>query len=140
MMDSDADADAALTSMDDTPLEMPLLAIDAPVPDFAGTRRETGGRAAAGGMLEGSNSLIMDLPVVMKVVLGSARMALANVAKLSKGSIVKLDKKVGEPVDIVVNGRLIARGEVVVLDQEGNRFGVVLTEVGSQTPLSKAGR
>lgn len=84
-----------------------------------------------------ANPLIMDLPVVMKVVLGSAKMALASVANLTKGSVVKLDKKVGDPADIFVNGRLIARGEVVVIDQDANRFGVVLTQIGGLPPASK---
>ena len=72
----------------------------------------------------------MDLPVTMKVVLGSATMPVAAVSKLARGSIVKLDKKVGDPVDILVNGRLVARGEVVVLDELSSRFGVTLTQVG----------
>lgn len=92
---------------------------------------------AGSGVIGDGNSLIMDLPVVIKVVLGSAKMPLASVAKLAKGSVVKLDKKVGEPVDILVNGRLIARGEVVVLDEEGSRFGVVLTQVGGLTPAGR---
>ena len=54
-----------------------------------------------------------------------------------RAQVVKLDKKVGEPVDILVNGRLIARGEVVVLDEEGSRFGVVLTQVGGLTPAGR---
>ncbi|MEQ1673212.1 MAG: flagellar motor switch protein FliN [Hyphomicrobium sp.] len=83
------------------------------------------------------SDILMDLPVTMKVVLGSAKMALASVAKLTKGAVIKLDKKVGEPVDIFVNGRLIAQGEVVVLDQEANRFGVMLTKVGGSVSGGK---
>lgn len=83
------------------------------------------------------SGILMDLPVTMKVVLGSTKMALASVAKLAKGAVIKLDKKVGEPVDIFVNGRLIAQGEVVVLDQEANRFGVMLTQVGSSVSAGK---
>jgi flagellar motor switch protein FliN/FliY len=86
----------------------------------------------------GSNSaLIMGLPVMMKVVLGSAKMPVATLAKLVKGSVVKLDKMVGDPVDILVNGRLIARGEVVVLNEGTSRFGVVLTHVGALPPVAK---
>ena len=84
-----------------------------------------------------NSALIMGLPVMMKVVLGSAKMPVATLAKLAKGSVVKLDKTVGDPVDILVNGRLIARGEVVVLNEASSRFGVVLTEVGSLTPAVK---
>lgn len=86
----------------------------------------------------GENSaMIMGLPVMMKVVLGSAKMPVATLAKLAKGSVVKLDKMVGDPVDILVNGRLIARGEVVVLNEGTSRFGVVLTQVGSLTNVTK---
>ena len=75
--------------------------------------------------------LIMDLPVTLKVVLGSATLPVATLTGLQRGALVKLDRKLGEPVEIVANGRVVARGEVVVLDEEGARFGVSLTEVGS---------
>ncbi len=85
----------------------------------------------------GNSAMIMGLPVMMKVVLGSAKMPVATLAKLTKGSVVKLDKMVGDTVDILVNGRLIARGEVVVLNEGTSRFGVVLTQVGSLSGVSK---
>lgn len=84
-----------------------------------------------------NSALIAGLPVMMKVVLGSARMPVATLAKLTKGSVVKLDKMVGDSVDILVNGRLIARGEVVVLNEASSRFGVVLTQVGKLAPTAK---
>jgi flagellar motor switch protein FliN/FliY len=84
-----------------------------------------------------NSALIAGLPVMMKVVLGSAKMPVATLAKLTKGSVVKLDKMVGDPVDILVNGRLIARGEVVVLNEASSRFGVVLTQVGKLAPSGK---
>ena len=78
---------------------------------------------------------VLQIPVSVKVVLGSAMMPVANVLKLGRGAVVPLDRKVGEPVDVVVNGRVIARGEVVVLDEDNSRFGVSLTEViGTATP------
>ncbi|RFC64092.1 flagellar motor switch protein FliN [Fulvimarina endophytica] len=80
--------------------------------------------------------LVMDVSVTMEVVLGSARMSVAELLKLNRGSIVKLDTKVGDPIDVVVNGRVVARGEIVVLDQDDQRFGITLTEV--VTPGSKA--
>jgi flagellar motor switch protein FliN/FliY len=83
------------------------------------------------------SAMIMGLPVMMKVVLGSAKMPVATLAKLAKGSVVKLDKMVGDPVDILINGRLIARGEVVVLNEGSSRFGVVLTQVGSIPGVTK---
>ncbi len=72
---------------------------------------------------------VMQIPVSVKIVLGSATMPVANVLKLGRGAVVPLDRKVGEPVDVVVNGRIVARGEVVVLDEDSSRFGVSLTEV-----------
>jgi flagellar motor switch protein FliN/FliY len=72
---------------------------------------------------------VMQIPVSVKIVLGSATMPVANVLKLGRGAVVPLDRKVGEPVDVVVNGRVVARGEVVVLDEDSSRFGVALTEV-----------
>jgi flagellar motor switch protein FliN/FliY len=84
-----------------------------------------------------NSAMIAGLPVMMKVVLGSAKMPVATLSKLAKGSIVKLDKMVGDPVDILVNGRLIARGEVVVLNESASRFGVVLTQVGNLAASGK---
>jgi flagellar motor switch protein FliN/FliY len=72
---------------------------------------------------------VLQIPVSVKVVLGSATMPVSSVLKLGRGAVVPLDRKVGEPVDVVVNGRVIARGEVVVLDEDNSRFGVSLTEV-----------
>ena len=71
----------------------------------------------------------MRIPVTVKVVLGSATMPVANLTKLGRGAIIPLDRRVGEPVDVVVNGRVIARGEVVVVDEATSRFGISLTEV-----------
>ncbi|MBP0615732.1 flagellar motor switch protein FliN [Jiella mangrovi] len=73
--------------------------------------------------------LVMDVPVTMQVVLGSATMTVANILKLGRGAVVKLDTKVGETVDVVVNGRIVARGEIVVIDKEEQRFGITLTDV-----------
>lgn len=82
---------------------------------------------------------VLQIPVSVKVVLGSASMPVASVLKLGRGAVVPLDRKVGEPVDVVVNGRVIARGEVVVLDEDNSRFGVSLTEVlGAAAPTRVA--
>jgi flagellar motor switch protein FliN/FliY len=73
--------------------------------------------------------LIMRIPVTMKIVLGSATMPVSNLMKLGPGAIIPLERRVGEPIDVVVNGRVIARGEVVVVDEATSRFGIKLTEV-----------
>lgn len=72
---------------------------------------------------------VMRIPVQLQVVLGSATMPVANLMKLGRGAIVPLDHRVGEPVEVVVNGRVIARGEVVVVEDDNSRFGVSLTEL-----------
>jgi flagellar motor switch protein FliN len=88
---------------------------------------EPGGAAAAA---QGANlDVILGIPVSVKIVLGSATMPVSSLLKLGRGAVVPLDRKVGEPVDVVVNGRVVARGEVVVLDDGNSRFGVSLTEI-----------
>ncbi len=94
-------------------------------PDPVAKRSNAAGDAVGGPNLE----TIMRIPVTVKVVLGSAMMPVANLTKLGRGAVIPLDRKVGEPVDVVVNGRVIARGEVVVVDEATSRFGVSLTEI-----------
>lgn len=72
---------------------------------------------------------IMRIPVVVQVVVGSATLPVSSLLKLGRGAVIPLDHRVGDPVDIVVNGRTIARGEVVVVEEDGARFGVSLTEI-----------
>lgn len=86
--------------------------------------------AAAAGAEGGRNiEAILRIPITLQVVLGSASMPVANLLKLGRGAVVPLDHRVGEPVDVVVNGRIVARGEVVVVEDDTSRFGVSLTEV-----------
>lgn len=80
----------------------------------------------------------MRIPVTLKVVLGSATMPVASLVKLARGAIVPLDRRVGEAVDVVVNGRVVARGEVVVVDEATSRFGVSLTEIVGPSGADKA--
>jgi flagellar motor switch protein FliN/FliY len=72
---------------------------------------------------------IMRIPVVVQVVVGSATLPVSSLLKLGRGAVIPLDHRVGDPVDIVVNSRVIARGEVVVVEEDGARFGVSLTEI-----------
>jgi len=69
---------------------------------------------------------VYDIPVQVTVVLGRTTMQVNQLLKLGRGAVIELDKKVGEPIDIFVNNRLIARGEVVVVD---DRIGVTMTEI-----------
>src|SRR5262249_11939167 len=82
---------------------------------------------------------VMRIPVVMQIVLGRAQMPVANLMKLGRGSVVPLDHRVGEAVDVRVNGRLIARGEVVILEEDSSRFGVSLTEIAGPPGFSVGG-
>ncbi len=69
---------------------------------------------------------VYDIPVQLSAVLGRASMQVSQLLKLGRGAVVELDRKVGEAVDIYVNNRLIARGEVVVVEE---RLGVTMTEI-----------
>jgi flagellar motor switch protein FliN/FliY len=72
---------------------------------------------------------ILRIPVTVQVLLGSATMPVADLMKLGRGAVIPLDHRVGEPVEVVVNGRIVARGAVVVVEDENSRFGVSLTEI-----------
>ena len=96
-----------------------------PLEDFGGP---TGaGTTTAGGPT--SLEAIYDVPVKVQAVLGRSRIAIGALMQLKAGAVIELDRRVGEPVDIFVNNRLIARGEVVMID---NSLGVTLTEIVRQ--------
>ena len=82
---------------------------------------------------------ILRIPVLIQVVLGSAPMPVANLMKLGRGAIVPLDHRVGEPVDVTVNGRVVARGEIVVVEEDNSRFGVSLTEIVGPADAERKG-
>jgi flagellar motor switch protein FliN/FliY len=69
---------------------------------------------------------VYEIPVQVSAVLGRATMQVSQLLKLGRGAVVELDRKVGEAIDIYVNNRLVARGEVVVVD---DRLGVTMTEI-----------
>jgi flagellar motor switch protein FliN/FliY len=69
---------------------------------------------------------VFDVPVNIAAVLGKSNMSVAQLLKLGRGSVLELDRKVGEAIDIFVNNRLVARGEVVVVE---DRLGVTMTEI-----------
>lgn len=69
---------------------------------------------------------VFDVPVRVAAVLGQARMQVADLLKMAAGTVLELDRKVGEAIDIYVNNRLVARGEVVLVD---DRLGVTMTEI-----------
>ena len=73
--------------------------------------------------------LIMDIPIDVQIVLGTSRMQVSGLMNLTEGATIALDRRIGEPVEIVVNGRVIGRGEITVLDEDETRFGVKLIEI-----------
>jgi flagellar motor switch protein FliN len=80
-------------------------------------------------------SMVMDIPVRLTLEVGGSNMPIRDLLQLHQGAIVELDRKAGEPLDVLVNGTLIARGEVVVID---DKLGIRLTEVVSQAERLKS--
>jgi flagellar motor switch protein FliN/FliY len=70
---------------------------------------------------------VYDIPVTVSAVLGRTTMQVSQLLKLGRGAVVELDRRLGEAIDIYVNNRLVARGEVVMVDD--NRLGVTMTEI-----------
>lgn len=70
---------------------------------------------------------VYDIPVTVSAVLGKATMQVSQLLKLGRGAVVELDRNLGEAIDIYVNNRLVARGEVVMVDD--TRLGVTMTEI-----------
>jgi flagellar motor switch protein FliN len=91
------------------------------MPPFVSSTATTEGAVPSG--------IIMSIPVDVQVVLGRAEMPVADLMALQKGATVPLDRRIGEPIDVMVNGRKIARGEIIVMENDPSRFGVRLTEI-----------
>ena len=97
----------------------------APIVDVHPAAFQPLGGAAASGAASPID-MIADIPVRVTVELGKTRKSVSEVLALTTGSVIELDKMAGEPVDILVNGKPIARGEVVVIDEN---FGVRITDI-----------
>jgi flagellar motor switch protein FliN/FliY len=102
--------EASFDHFDDT-----ILGGNAPVVDFDRSTEEM--------------EAVFDVPVKVKAVLGGARVQVGELLQMRSGSVVELDRRVGEPVDVFVNDRFIARGELVLID---GSLGVTLTEIVKQ--------
>jgi len=115
--------------MDDT-----LLTQDPPkTPEAAGPAPTQPSPPAAPNL-----NAILSIPVTVQVVLGSTSLPVASLMKLARGAVISLDQRVGDPVDIVVNGKVVARGEIVVVDETSQRFGVSLLEIVAGVGLEQA--
>jgi len=84
------------------------------------------GGAPAGGALMNELEMILDIPVQISVELGRTKINIRNLLQLAHGSVVELDALAGEPMNVLVNGTLIAQGEVVVVN---DKFGIRLTDI-----------
>ncbi|MCA3244677.1 MAG: flagellar motor switch protein FliN [Alphaproteobacteria bacterium] len=87
---------------------------------------------ASGGAkgVEAGLEAVYDVPVTVKAVLGTTAMNISQLLKLGRGAVVELDRKVGDAIDIYVNDRLVARGEVVIVE---DKLGVTMTEIVKAT-------
>ena len=111
--------------MSDTDTQVPLPDLNAadapPVDDLAYNEDEQASRIAA------DLEAVFDVPVQVSAVLGRSKMDVGELLKLGPGTVLELDRRVGEAIDIYVNNRLVARGEVVMVDE--TRLGVTMTEI-----------
>lgn len=91
--------------------------------DFQNLEAEMGASLGGNGL-----DMILDIPVTVAVEIGRTKISISNLLKLNQGSVVELDRFAGEPMDITVNGTLVAHGEVVVVNE---KFGIRLTDIVS---------
>ena len=123
----------AVATEADPPEEQLTRAIE----ELRGVLHDEPQRPESGPTVEDSmrnSGVIMNIPVDVQIVLGSTEMPVSDLMALQKGSTVALNRRIGEPVDVVVNGRKIARGEITVLENDPSRFGIRLTEIISGKP------
>lgn len=92
--------------------------------DFAGGSSVTGATGT-----QTRADLVLDIPIEVQVVLGTSRLQVSELMDLTEGATIGLERKIGEPVEIMVNGKLIGRGEITVLENDDTKFGVKMIEV-----------
>jgi len=115
---------AALAEQQATTPE-PAPVAEAPAVRSSGVFQELKADALAG-VSSQRIDMILDIPVTLTVELGRTKIAIRNLLQLAQGSVVELDALAGEPMDVLVNGCLIAQGEVVVVN---DKFGIRLTDI-----------
>lgn len=99
-----------------------------PAPEAARFDEVAGGAPPSDAVRDVNLEVILDVPVMLSMEVGQTRISIRNLLQLNQGSVVELERGAGEPLDVFVNGTLIAHGEVVVVN---DRFGVRLTDVVS---------
>lgn len=107
-------------------VELPNLAHDEAAPGAPALLQSEGAADSETRHSSADLEAVFDVPVTVSAVLGKSGMEVSELLKLGKGTIVELDRKVGEAIDIYVNNRLVARGEVVLVE---DRLGVTMTEI-----------
>ena len=110
----------------------------AALPDPGSAEEAAAGHAAQANPIAPNLNAILSIPVTVQVVLGSTSLPVASLMKLARGAVISLDQRVGDPVNIVVNGKVVARGEIVVVDESSQRFGVSLLEIVAGSGLEQA--
>jgi len=99
-------------------------------PQYSPDELKDGAAAPANANADVNLDLVLDIPVDVSLRVGSTDISIRDLVSLVEGSVVALDQDAGEPMDVLVNGRLIARGEIVIVDDQ---YGVRLTDVISPT-------
>ena len=113
-----SDNDLNLTDLDDDDMAAAMAAQDEPEEVYADDGK--------GQITARELEAVYDIPVQVSAVLGKTSMQVSQLLKLGRGAVVELDRKVGEAIDIYVNNRLVARGEVVLVE---DKLGVTMTEI-----------
>ena len=128
-----ADEWAAALEQQDTDEDMPG-AVAAPLDDLMAQADAAPSSMPVAGADNPNLDVILDIPVTLTMEVGSTQINIRNLLQLNQGSVIELDRLAGEPLDVLVNGTLIAHGEVVVVNE---KFGIRLTDVISPTERIK---
>jgi len=121
----ETDKDAARAQMEQEMKDAESLSFDE-IEEQGGGEDDGGQSFKIGEPMANDVTAIYDIPVQISAVLGRSSMQVSQLLKLGRGAVVELDRKVGEAIDIYVNNRLVARGEVVVVE---DKLGVTMTEI-----------
>ena len=128
-----ADEWAAALEQQETEEDMPG-AVAAPLDDLMAQADAAPSSMPVAGADNPNLDVILDIPVTLTMEVGSTQINIRNLLQLNQGSVIELDRLAGEPLDVLVNGTLIAHGEVVVVNE---KFGIRLTDVISPTERIK---
>jgi flagellar motor switch protein FliN/FliY len=117
-----ADDDWAAAMAEQADADSDTAVAEAPAAEFDDLEDTSGGPAGDDANLD----VILDIPVTISMEIGRTHISIRNLLQLNQGSVVELDRLAGEPMDVLVNGTLVAHGEVVVVNE---KFGIRLTDV-----------